>query len=114
MDILRLKNNYDITIAEGSMLGSIVHHADTEAEALAVCKELTAENIESVTFLHDGQVTGTYTGLTFSRPTSREIVEDGVLVLISLRETTAVEAEIEALKAEQEIQNEAIDFLAMM
>lgn len=114
MDVLRLKNNYDISIEDGASLDSMVHKAATEAEALAVCKELTAENVESVTFLHDGQVTGIFSGLVFANPVRREIVDDGVLVLISLREKTAVEAEIEALKAEQEIQNEAIDFLAMM
>lgn len=113
MEKLRLKNSNEIQIEEGARLGLIIHMSETEEDALAVCQQITAENVESVEFLHDDEVIGSYAGLTIARPATRLLVNEGIQVSFGLREKTAVELDLEQLHAEQELQNEAIDFLAM-
>lgn len=113
MDVIKLKNNATYEVKAGSSLGRIVIPAVSEAAALAVVQALTPANVESVSFLHDDAVIASYEGLTLDGDVFRVIVESGVEVRFGLRAKTETELAIEQLQTEQEIQNEAIDFLVM-
>lgn len=119
-DILKLKNanEYGITEEAYNIL-HIVHIAANESAAVALCDDLTAENVSHVEFRKNDVPTpyATYDGLKLAQAPTRSTNEDGtVSVVISLRYPTEVEklaTEVNAIKAEQAEQNDAIDFLTM-
>ena len=115
-DFMRLADNTEFEIENGGSLGNIIHDALSEADALAVSRAVTKENVSHVEFFSktDEDETlepfGIYDNLALDRvyyDTENE------KVLIALHEKSSVELRLDAIEEEQEIQNEAIDFLAM-
>ena len=112
MDVLKLKNGYEIAIEDGASLGYIEHHAVNEAAALTVCEQLTAANVAEIQFLHDGQVAGEYTNIKLAAAPTRATNEDlTVTVIISLAEKSEIEIRLDDHDAAIEDLGEAVSGL---
>ena len=118
-DFMKLADSTVIEIQEGASLGNIVYIPETEADGLAISKKFTSENLTHVEFysslenaaaVANAEPSGEYDDLVAN---SVYFDVENMQVLISLREKTDIELRLEAIEEEQEIQNEAIDFLAM-
>lgn len=107
---MKLSDGTQITIEDGASLDRIIHTAETEAEAVEVCEAITPQNLRHVEFCTaDGTAYGIYNDLTANAAPMRQTLEDGgVLVVISMREKTAVELRLDALERSQETQDGAI------
>ena len=111
MSYIKLADGAQYLIEDGASLDHIEHIAATEADALAVCAKLTPENLTHVEFATapDDEPHGIYENLIADHaPTRQNLDEGGVLVVISLREKTAVELRLDALEESQETQDGAI------
>lgn len=113
MDYIKLTDGTQITIEDGASLDRIIHISDAEADATAVCKAVTAENIARVEFYNEGaeQPYGVYDDLTLNAPPTRHDENGAVVVTISLREKTDLEKRMDALEQSQETQDGAIEDL---
>lgn len=110
MDSLRLVNGYTFEIAELASLGNVNHIAESENAALEVCEQLTAENVKTLQFLHNGDVSGEYENVVKNFEPTRTSNEDGtVTVHMSFGIKSALELRIEALENTQAIQDLAIE-----
>lgn len=112
MDYIKLTDGTQITIGDGASLDRIIHISATEADAVAVCAKLTPENLTHVEFATapDDEPHGVYENLALIEPPTRQnLDEGGVLVVISLREKTAVELRLDALEESQKVQDGAIE-----
>lgn len=71
---------------------------------------LNSENLNSVVFESNGNVTGEYLNMKLVRPLfhSVDIIDEKIYATFSIREKTELELDIEALKESQEIQDSAI------
>lgn len=71
---------------------------------------LNSENLINIIFESNENITGKYSNMKLVKPLfhSVDIVDDKVEATFSLREKTELELEIDAIKSEQEIQDEAI------
>lgn len=116
MDYIRLNNGTKITIEDGASLDRIIHIADTDADAVAVCRAVTAGNLAHVEFCtEDGDAYGIYDNLTLIAAPTREDAEDGkVIVRIALREKTELELRVDALEESQATQDGAIEDLGQV
>lgn len=116
MDYIKLTDGTQITIEDGASLNRIIHISDTEADAVAVCKAVTAENLKHAEFcMDDGTAYGVYDDLALNAAPTRQDNEDGtVTVLISLRGKTDLEKRVDALEVSQEIQDGAIEDIGMV
>lgn len=110
MEILKLYDGTTIPLEEGASLAEMRHIAANETAALAVCNAITPENLRHVEFSMDGnEPHGIYDNLIADHAPTRQTLEGGgVLVVISLREKTAVELRLDALEESQETQDGAI------
>ena len=120
MNYMTFKDRTKIEIEEGASLDHIVYSAKNEADALYVCDKCTADNVSKITFsqpggLSEDVVTGEYEGLLLNGAPTRQTNEDGttVTVVISLREPSELELRVSALEESQDIQDGAIDDLAV-
>lgn len=114
MNHLKLSDGTIIAIEEGSGLFDIIHIADTEADALAVCAALTPANLKQVEFsgADPKEPTGFYADLVLGHAPTRETTEDGkVLVRICLREKTDLELRVSALEESVATHDGAIEDL---
>lgn len=118
-DFIKLADSTVIEIQEGASLGNIVYIPETEADGLAISKKFTSENLTHVEFysnlesaadVETADPSGEYDNLIVN---SVYFDVENMQVLISLREKSDIELRLDAIEEEQEIQNEAIDFLAM-
>lgn len=115
-DFMRLADGTEFEIENGASLGNIIHDAADEADALRVSKAVTKENVAHVEFFSKTdedqtlEPTGVYDDLALD---SVYYDVENMKVLISLHEKSDVEKRLDAIESEQEMQNEAIDFLAM-
>ena len=119
MNYMTFKDGTKIKIEDGSSLDRIVHIADNEASALFVCEKCTADNVSVITFsqtsMDSEDVIGEYEGLILNNPPTRQTNEDGltVTVIISMHEPSELELRVAALEESQDIQDGAIDDLAV-
>ena len=111
MDYIKLTDGTQVTIEDSASLDRIIHISDTEADAVAVCAAVTAENIAHVEFYNEGaeQPYGVYDDLALNAPPTRHDDNGAVVVTISLREKTDLEKRVDALEESQEIQDGAIE-----
>lgn len=111
MDYIKLHDGTEITIEDGASLDKIIHIAENEADATAVCAAVTTENLRHVEFYNEGaeQPYGVYDDLTLNAPPTRYDENGAVVVTISLREKTDIELRLDALEESQEIQDGAIE-----
>lgn len=111
MDYIKLTDGTQVTIEGGASLDRIIHISDTEADAVAVCAAVTAENIAHVEFYNEGakQPYGVYDDLTLNAPPTRHDENGAVVVTISLRGKTDIEKRLDALEELQDVQDGAIE-----
>lgn len=113
-DVIILHDGTRIEIEDGASLSSIIHIAQDEKSAVAVCNKITPANLVTMKVVTNGNVIADYEKLQIAHVPTRATNEDGtVTVTISLRERSSVEARLDSIEEEQEIQNAAIDYLAM-
>lgn len=110
MDYMKLADGTQVTIEDGASLAEVTHIASNEANAMFVCRKVTAENVASLQFLHGEAVTGDYQNVVIAAPTTREDGEEGaVIVRMHFREKTDVELRLDALEEGQTVQDGAIE-----
>ena len=118
MDKIILKNKTEFEIAEGASLGNIQIKAENFDTVKKITDAFTAENLQEVTFEHNGETSGKYTdlksdGFTYTQNTDADGKEDRTYtVTIRLRTKTEMEKAIDELKAGHEANAEAIEELA--
>lgn len=119
-DFMKLNDGTVIQIEGGASLFSIVHVATSETDGVNVARAITEDNLLHVEFfsnlnsaedVENAAPNGEYDYLA---PVSAYFDVSNMRVLISLREKSDFEKRLDAIDEEQELQNEAIDFLAMM
>lgn len=116
---LKFNDGSVIEIEEGGYIGNYVYDAADETDGLRVANLVTPENVSHIqTFgplddpseIEGREPNGEYFNLVIN---SCYFDVENLKVLISLREKSDVELRLDAIEEEQEMQNEAIDFLAM-
>lgn len=118
MDKIILKDQTSFEIADGASLGNIQIKAENFDAVKTITDAFTADNMQEVTFTHNGETSGKYTdlksdGFTYAPNTDEAGKEDGTYtVTIRLRTKTEMEKEIDELKAGHEANAEAIQELA--
>lgn len=118
MDKIILANKTEFEIADGASLGNIQIKAESFDAIKTITDAFTTENLAEVTFEHNGEASGKYTGLksdgfTYAPNTDADGKEDGTYtVTIRLRTKTEMEKAIDELKAGHEANAEAIQELA--
>ncbi|MDQ0153608.1 hypothetical protein J2S20_002329 [Moryella indoligenes] len=115
-DKIKFKDETVLEIEDGASISAIEHIALSEDAAIVACKMMTKGNVRHIEFVKSetGEVYGIYDSMTLAATPTRSTNENGtVTVLLSLREMTDVEIQIEKLEESQETQNEAIDALIM-
>lgn len=111
MEKIIFANNSVFEIKEGCSIGKVTTLLSnfgllqTLADVL-----LNSDNLKSIAFETNGNVTGKYENMKLLKPMfhSVDFNNGQVEVTFSLREKTELELEIETIKAEQSIQDEAI------
>ena len=111
MDYIKFADGSEVTIEDGASLDHIIHIAETEADATAVCAAVTPANLSHVEFWAEDaeQPYGVYDDLALNAPPTRHDENGAVVVTISLREKTDIELRLDALEEGQEIQDGAIE-----
>nr|DAH39215.1 MAG TPA: iron transport protein [Caudoviricetes sp.] len=118
MDKIILTNKTEFEIADGASLSNIQIKAESFDAVKTITDAFTAENLQEVTFEHNGEASGKYTdlksdGFTYAPNTDTDGKEDGTYtVTIRLRTKTEMEKAIDELKAGHEANAEAIQELA--
>lgn len=107
MDKIILKDKTEFEIADGASLGNIQIKAENFDAVKTITDAFTAENLQEVTFEHNGEASGKYTDLksddfTYTPNTDEDGKEDGTYtVTIHLRTKTEIEKRLDALEAGQ-------------
>lgn len=107
MDKIILKDQTSFEIADGASLGNIQIKAESFDAVKTITDAFTAENLQEVTFEHNGETAGKYTdlksdGFAYIPNTDTDGKEDGTYtVTIRLRTKTDVEKRLDALEAGQ-------------
>ena len=107
MDKIILKNQTNFEIADGASLGNIQIKAENFEAIKTITDAFTADNLQEVTFTHNGETSGKYTdlkydGFTYAPNTDEAGKEDGTYtVTIRLRTKTDIEKRLDALEAGQ-------------
>lgn len=118
MDKIILKNQTSFEIADGASLGNIQIKAENFEAIKTITDAFTADNMQEVTFTHNGETSGKYTdlksdGFTYMPNMGEDGTEDGTYtVTVNLRTKTEMEKAIDELKAGHEANAEAIEELA--
>lgn len=118
MDKIILKDQTTFEVADGASLGNIQIKAENFETIKTITDAFTDGNIAEVTFTHNGETSGKYTGLksdgfTYMPNVGEDGAEDGTYtVTVRLRTKTEVEKAIDELKAGHESNAEAIEELA--
>ena len=112
MDKIILKDNSEIEVQQMPALGSITVLVADVAAIQTLKDKLTADNLKKVILKNDADLTiGIYEGLALNEVWSLKWTDDGILTTFGLREKTDTEKQIEAIAAEQTLQNGAIEDL---
>lgn len=112
MDKIILKDNSEIEVQQMPSIGSITVMAADVAAIQTLKDKLTADNLKKVTIKNDAELTiGIYDNLALNEIWSLKWADDGILTTFGLREKTDTEKQIEAISAEQTLQNGAIEDL---
>lgn len=120
MDKIILKNKTEFEVADGARLGNIQIKAENFEAVKTITDAFSADNLQEVTFTHNGETSGKYTdlksdGFTYAPNTDEAGKEDGTYtVTIRLRTKTEMEKAIDELKAGHEANAGAIEDLAGM
>lgn len=120
MDKIILKDKTEFEVADGASLGNIQIKAESFDAVKTITDAFTEENLQEVTFEHNGETSGKYTdlksdGFTYTQNTDADGKEDGTYtVTIRLRTKTEMEKAIDELKAGHETNAGAIEELADM
>ena len=115
MDKIKFLDGTIIDIEDGATLAEVTHIATNEANALFVCGKVTAENVNTLQFLHGEAVTGNYQNVIITAPTTREDGEgETVIVRMHFREKTDLEIRVDALEEGQEVQDGAIEDIGLV
>lgn len=107
MDKIVLKDKTEFEIADGAALNNIKIQAENFAGIKTITDAFTEENLQEVTFEHNGEASGKYTdlksdGFTYIPNTDTDGKEDGTYtVTIRLRTKTDIEKRLDALEAGQ-------------
>lgn len=107
MDKIILANKTEFEIADGASLGNIQIKAESFDAIKTITDAFTEENLQEVTFEHNGEASGKYTdlksdGFTYTPNTGTDGKEDGTYtVTIRLRTKTEIEKRLDALEAGQ-------------
>ncbi len=122
MDKIILKDQTSFEIADGASLGNIQIKAENFEAVKAITDAFSADNLQKVTFTHNGETSGKYIdlksdGFTYVPNMGEDGTEDGTYtVTIRLRTKTEMEKEMEKaideLKEGHEANAEAIEELA--
>ena len=118
MDKIILKNKTEFEIADGASLGNIQIQSQNFDGIKTITDAFTEDNLQEVTFTHNGETSGKYTdlksdGFTYMPNMGEDGAEDGTYtVTVSLRTKTEMEKAIDELKAGHEANAEAIQELA--
>lgn len=118
MDKIILKNQTSFEIADGASLGNIQIKAENFEAIKTITDAFTADNMQEVTFTHNGETSGKYTdlksdGFTYMPNVGEDGTEDGTYtVTVNLRTKTETEKAIDELKAGHEANTGAIEELA--
>lgn len=120
MDKIILKNKTEFEIADGASLGNIQIQSKNFDGIKTITDAFTADNLQEVTFTHNGETSGKYTdlksdGFTYMPNMGEDGTEDGTYaVTVNLRTKTEMEKAIDELKAGHESNAGAIQDLANM
>lgn len=120
MDKIILKNQNSFEIADGASLGNIQIKAENFEAIKTITDAFSADNLQEVTFTHNGETSGKYTdlksdGFTYVPNMGEDGAEDGTYtVTVNLRTKTEMEKAIDELKAGHESNAGAIQDLADM
>lgn len=120
MDKIILKEKTEFEVADGASLGNIQIKAENFEAVKTITDAFFADNLQEVTFTHNGETSGKYTdlksdGFTYAPNTDEAGKEDGTYtVTIRLRTKTEMEKAIDELKAGHEANAGAIEDLAGM
>ena len=107
MDKIILKNKTEFEVAEGASLGNIQIQSKDFDGIKAITDAFSADNLQEVTFTHNGETSGKYTdlksdGFTYAPNTDEAGKEDGTYtVTIRLRIKTEIEKRLDALETGQ-------------
>lgn len=118
MDKIILKNKTEFEIADGASLGNIQIQSQNFDGIKTITDAFTADNLQEVTFTHNGETSGKYTdlksdGFSYTPNVGEDGKEDGTYtVTVRLRTKTEMEKAIDELKAGHEANAEAIQELA--
>ena len=118
MDKIILTNKTEFEVADGASLGNIQIKAENFEAVKTITDAFTEDNLQKVTFTHNGETSGKYTdlksdGFTYAPNTDEAGKGDGTYtVTIRLRTKTEMEKAIDELKAGHEANAEAIEELA--
>lgn len=118
MDKIILKDKTSFEVADGASLGNIQIKAENFEAIKTITDAFAEDNLAEVTFTHNGETSGKYTGLksdgfTYAPNMGEDGTEDGTYtVTVRLRTKTEMEKAIDELKAGHEANAEAIEELA--
>ena len=118
MDKIILKDQTSFEIADGSSLGNIQIKAENFEAVKTITDAFSVDNLQEVTFTHNGETSGKYTdlksdGFTYIPNVGEDGSEDGTYtVIVNLRTKAEMEKAIDELRAGHEANAEAIDDLA--
>lgn len=118
MDKIILKDQTTFEIADGASLGNIQIESKSFDEIKTITDAFAEDNLQEVTFTHNGETSGKYTdlksdGFTYMPNMGEDGAEDGTYtVTVNLRTKTEMEKAIDELKAGHEANAEAIQELA--
>lgn len=118
MDKVILTDKTEFEVLENSSLSNIKIRVKKVSDIKQVVHAFRDENLASVTFTHDGEITSKYSNLKydtfFCAPhLTEDRTNDGTYdVIMSIRPKTEMEKAIDELKAGHEVNAKAIDDLA--
>lgn len=104
MDKIILKEKTEFEVADGASLGNIQIKAENFEAVKTITDAFSADNLQEVTFTHNGETSGKYTdlksdGFTYAPNTDEAGKEDGTYtVTIRLRTKTEMEKRLDSLE----------------
>jgi hypothetical protein len=107
MDKIILANKTEFEIADGASLGNIQIKVENFEAVKTITDAFSADNLQEITFTHNGETSGKYTdlksdGFTYVPNMGEDGAEDGTYtVTIRLRTKTEIEKRLDALETGQ-------------
>lgn len=118
-DKLVLADGTEITLEGSQGIGVLLFSAESRGVAGSIWEQMTPDNLKTISIKNvAGETTGSYENMILDHVLGKDSEDGTALLTVYLREKSneevlqdrisALEAELEALKAGQETQNEAI------